>query len=247
MIEDNEIATNKLIHGVLAAVFNFGIREEYTTRNPARAVGSIEGKPNKHMDDWTLDEFKTFISSAGEFIYYVLFMTLYYSGLRKGEALALTWGDVDFENNTLNVDKTKTKKGVTTTKTGATRQIQMPKFVMRLLSQLKAQAEAKPKMTYVVFGEFHKALSESTLDRKFQKWMKDAGVKKIRIHDMRHSHASYLINKGTVISVISKRLGHAHVSTTLDTYSHLYPSTEKDAVDDMEDDFKQADILQLIK
>lgn len=236
------VATNKKIHVVLSAIFNYAIKNEYTTKNPARAVGNFEGKEKKHVAYWTLDEFKSFMNVVDEFNYYVLFMTLYYSGMRKGEALALTWGDLDFENNTIKVDKTKGKTGITTTKTENSRLIQMPKFVMRLLSQLKAETD--PKMTYVVFGEYKKSLPETTITRKFNKWIKTSGVKKIRIHDLRHSHASYLINKNVVISVISKRLGHSNPSTTLNVYSHLYPSTEKEAVLDMENDFKRAEVIE---
>lgn len=247
LIDDNSsVATNKLIHVVLSAVFNFAIKNEYAIKNPARAVGNFEGETKKHISYWTLDEFKTFINSVDEFIYYTLFMTLYYSGMRKGEALALTWGDIDFENNLINVDKTKSKEKKTgTTKNEVVRKIQMPQFVMRSLSQLKAQHEIEPKMTYVVFGEFKESIPETTLTRNFNKYIKKADVKKIRMHDLRHSHASYLINKNTVISVISHRLGHKNVSTTLDTYSHLYPTTEKEAVLDMENDFKQAEVIEL--
>ncbi len=247
LIGQNSIATNKLIHAVLSAVFNFAIKNEYATNNPARVVGNLEGEATKRIDYWTLEEFKVFISEADEFIYYTLFMTLYYSGMRRGEALALNWGDIDFDNDTINVDKTKIKNRVetTSTKNGVNRKIQMPKFVMRLLSQLKAQSETDPKMTYVVFGSYKKPLAETTVSRRFQKYIKISQVKKIRLHDLRHSHASYLINKNTVISVISQRLGHKNVSTTLNTYSHLYPTTEKEAVLDMENDFKKADIVQI--
>lgn len=245
LIDKNSIATNKTIHVFLSAVFNFAIRNEYTTKNPARNVGNFEGQAEKRMNYWTLDEFKTFISHVDDFQYYVLFMVLYYSGMRQGESMALTWGDIDLKNHTINIDKTWTKKGVNSTKTGATRMIQMPSFVIRLLSQLKAKKE--PKMDYVVFGDVYTPFADTTIRRKFNEWIKAAGVNPIRIHDMRHSHASYLINKGTIISVISKRLGHSNVSTTLDTYSHLYPTTEKEAISNMEDDFKEADIIHLVK
>src|SRR5699024_6516814 len=171
------------------------------------------------MDYWILDEFKTFIGVVDEFIYYVLFMTLYYSGMRKGEALALTWGDIDTENNTIYINKTKTREGVNSTKTREDRSVSMPSFVIRLLTQLKAKSN--PKMNYVVFGEFYKAINERTPNIRFNKWIEKAGVRKIRLHDLRLSHASYLINKGTVITVVSHRLGHANTSTTWDIYSHL--------------------------
>lgn len=100
-------------------------------------------------------------------------------------------------------------------------------------------------MTYVVFGEFHDHISTTTLDRKYAEYVKAAKVKKIRLHDFRHSHASYLINRNTIPSVVAKRLGHKDVGTTLNIYSHLYPSTEKEAVLKMEDDFKTAEIIHL--
>ena len=87
---------------------------------------------------------------------------------------------------------------------------------------------------YVVYGEFHDSISTTTLDRRFEKYVVEAQVKKIRIHDFRHSHASYLINKGAIVSMIASRLGHGDVATILNTYSHLYSTTEQDAVLNME-------------
>ncbi|WP_077325697.1 site-specific integrase [Virgibacillus siamensis] len=242
IIDKHSINYLKAIHASLSAVFNFAIRQEYTTKNPARNVGNIEGTPTKHMDYWTLDEFKTFINAVDNDMYYALFMVLYYSGMRKGELRALTWNDIDLDNNTINIDKSNSSTTVTTTKTGAIRRIQMPRQIMRLLSLLKA--ERNPKSDYVVFGEFYSPIGKTTLDHNFKKYIDKSGVRKIRIHDLRHSHASYLINKGVTISVIAHRLGHAKVSTTLNTYSHLYPSTEKEAVLDMENDFKQAEVFE---
>jgi len=233
----------KKIHTTLSAVFKHAMKQEYITTNPASIVGNVDLEEKKHINFWTLDEFKSFIKHVEDPMYHALFMTMYYSGMRKGELLALTWGDVDFENNKINIDKTEYNRQVTTTKTKAsTRQVIMPSHVMRLLSILKQQVN--PKMTYVVFGEFHTSISTSTLDVRYLEFIKQSGVKRIRIHDFRHSHASYLINKGIIISVVAARLGHSDVATTLNTYSHLYPSTEKEAVLTMEDDFKTAKIIR---
>lgn len=243
VIDNNAASHVKKMHQVLSAVFNFAIKQEYTKDNPARTAGNVDLEEDKHIDYWTLDEFKTFINCVDDFMYYTLFMTLYYSGMRKGELLALTWSDVDFDTNTLNVDKTAYNRKITTTKTKASRRkIIMPKHVMRLLSQSKA--EVNPKMTYVVFGEFMDHISTTTLDRKYNEYVKASGVKRIRLHDFRHSAASYLINNGTIASVVAQRLGHSNVATTLNIYSHLYPSTEKEAVLKMEDDFKTAEIIE---
>lgn len=248
---DSKMAAShaKKIHTTLSAIFNFAIKYEYCKENPAQLVGNLDLKEEKHMDYWTLDEFKAFIKVVDDDLYYAFFMTLYYSGMRKGEALALTWADIDFDNQLINVDKTDYNRKVTTTKTEASRRkILMPKFIMDLLKKLKLKQAVhygyEPKMTYRVFGEFHDSISTTTLDRRFEKYVKLAGVKKIRIHDFRHSHASYLINKGAIISMIASRLGHSDVATTLNIYSHLYPTTEKEAVLQMEDDFKPAKIIE---
>ena len=239
----------KKIHTTLSAIFKFAIKNEYTNENPASVVGNVDLKEEKHVNYWTLEEFKAFIKCVDDDLYYALFMTLYYSGMRKGELLALTWADVDFNTNLINIDKTEYNRKVTTTKTAASkRKVLMPKFVMDLIKKLKfaraVKFQVEPALTHVVFGEIKDSISTSTLDRKFEKYVADAEVKKIRIHDFRHSHASYLINKGAIVSMIASRLGHADVATTLNTYSHLYPTTEKDAVLDMENDFKQAQIIQ---
>lgn len=243
---DDEYASShiKKIHSVLSATFNFAIRQEYTTENPALIAGNVDLEEEKQVNFWTLEEFKEFIKHVDDPLYHALFMTLYYSGMRKGELLALTWGDIDFKNNTININKTEYNRVVTTTKTKAsTRIVIMPTHVMTLLQKIKNQT--KPKMTYVVFGEFHDSIATSTLDRQYDKYIEASKVKRIRLHDFRHSHASYLINKGIIISVVAARLGHSDVATTLNTYSHLFPTTEKEAVLTMEDDFKTAQIVEL--
>lgn len=232
----------KKIHTTLSAIFNYAIKQEYVKTNPASIVGNIDLEDDKHINYWTLEEFKKFISVVDDQQYYAFFMTLYYSGMRKGEALALTWNDIDFNENKITINKTVYNRKVTTTKTKASRRtVIMPKHTIRILSQLKASKEHY-KPDYVVFGEFHNHISTSSIDRYFAKYIKASNVKKIRIHDFRHSHASYLINKNAIPSIIAQRLGHSDVGTTLNIYSHLYPSTEKEAVLQMEDDFKPAKI-----
>jgi integrase len=110
---------------------------------------------------------------------------------------------------------------------------------MDLLENIKKSAAktAPIKSTYVVFGEFHDSISTTTLDRRYATYIKKANVKRILLHEFRHSHASYLINKGVSPLVVAQRLGHSDVSTTLNTYSHLYPSKQAEAVAFMEHDF----------
>lgn len=224
------------IHTTLSALFNYGIRSQVVTANPAKIAGNFPKKSKSRINFWELHEFKTFIEVVEEEPYRTFFMTLYYSGARKGELLALTWEDILFEQNSIDINKTLDHKGNrTSTKTdSSTRILLMPAFVMDMLKELKP---SYAKSDYVVFGDFYDPISTTTLDRRYQKFIEQSGVKKIVMHEFRHSHASYLINKGVTPGVVAERLGHKSVATTLDTYSHLYPDKQIEAVATMEEDF----------
>lgn len=109
---------------------------------------------------------------------------------------------------------------------------------MDFLTVLKKDAEltAPVKDDYIVFGSFYNSVSTTTSDGKFSKYVEQAGVKKIVLHEFRHSHASYLIDKGVSPLVVAQRLGHTDVATMLNIYSHLYPLKQVEAVAFMEAD-----------
>jgi len=114
----------------------------------------------------------------------------------------------------------------------------LPSLVVDLLKNLKEHATLKApvKNDYNVFGEFYTSIATATLGRKYKKYLTYAQVKKILLHEFRHSHASYLINKGVNPLMVAQRLGHSDVATTLNTYSHLYPSQQAEVVASMEQD-----------
>ena len=253
LLDSLSMTTSKNVHGFLSAIFNHAIKLEYISNNVAKEVGNIKGSDKKQFDYWTLDEFKVFLNHIEIDLYGVLFMTMFYSGMRVGEAAGLLWKDIDFNSNTIDVNKTAYLGKITTPKTNTSiRRLKMPKHTMRLLAELKL--ETSPKEDYFVFGEYYTHKPLTTINRYFlstiRRYNRDIGkpkLKEIRVHDLRHSHASYLINKGYDIQIVSKRLGHAKVSTTYDIYSHLYPNKEDEAIESMEDDFKPADIIKLVK
>ncbi|MEX0416583.1 tyrosine-type recombinase/integrase [Bacillus sp. C30] len=245
MIYQNKIINNysaeflKKIHTTLSAIFNFAIKFHGLTHNPARIAGNFEKESNKRMNFWEFAEFKQFIAVVDNPMYKAFFSTLYYSGARKGELLALNWEDINFEEKTININKTDFNRLITQPKTKASnRIIMLPTLVIRLLKNLREHATltAPVKDYYVVFGTFHTSLATSTLQQNFKKYINIAQVKNIVLHEFRHSHASYLINKGVSPLVVAQRLGHSDVATTLNTYSHLYPSKQAEAVAFMEDD-----------
>lgn len=245
MLDKYSISGAKRTHTMLSTILNFAIKMEYLTVNVARDVGNIQAAQPKQINYWTLNEFKSFISHVDNLMHKAFFMCLFFGGFRKGEILAINWKDVDFDNNKIDINKSASRNAVTTPKNeSSVRVVKMPNHTMNLLRQLKLQVN--PKDDYFVFGEFYRHMHETTIDRWYDKYIEKSGMTRIRLHDFRHSHATYLINNNHDIQIVSKRLGHKDVSTTYDIYAHLYPNKEDDAVKQMEDDFQTADIIKLI-
>ena len=216
----------------LTSIYNYAERY-HDIKNVAKKVEkprNLEGK--KEMLFWTPEEFAAAIATVEHPGYAMLFRFLFLTGCRKGEALALTWNDLDLEKGTVTVSKSISNKirdegkwySVTTPKnTGSNRTVYLPAFFCDMLCAYQKETEAKP--TDFVFGGAD-PFPYITIDRRFHQAAEDAGVKRIRIHDLRHSCASLLIHKGVSIVAVSHHLGHKSVKQTLDTYSHMLPDDQ---------------------
>lgn len=187
----------------------------------------------KEIQYWTLKEFQTFIKVIEDPIYKTFFSFLYLIGTRKGEALALKWEDIDFEKKTVHICKNVTNKTrdiaweITTTKNrSSTRTVSVPDNLITMLKTYKAWQEKQCESQEFIFCG-SRPLPEKTIMRTFQKYIEKAKVKKIRIHDLRHSCASLLISEGATIVAVANRLGHSNIEQTLNTYSHIMPKDEE--------------------
>ena len=220
----------KTINNQLSAILNYAVKYYHLPSNPVHVAGTIGKKKSDEMNFWTLEEFNQFISVVDGLLELTVFNTLYYSGMRIGELLALTLNDLNFEENVININKTysmvKGQEYITDPKTPkGNRFICMPTHVMDLLGKY-IKTLYRLKNTDRIF----------TIPRsKPGKWMKKycelSNVKLIRLHDLRHSHASLLINLDVNIMTISDRLGHENTQTTWDTYGHLYPNKRKEVAE----------------
>lgn len=167
------------------------------------------------MKIWSLEEFDKFINTFEEYDpFKLLFTTLYYSGLRISELLALTKKDI--KGNELDINKrlesrVGNEKFLTTLKTQqSNRRVLMPEFIINQLKQIDNKDSA-----YLF------PCGLSTIRRHHEKHCKLANVPIIRLHDYRHSHASFLINNGASIRLVSERLGHSSPSITMNVYWHI--------------------------
>ena len=176
----------------------------------------------KDMQIWSVDEFNKFIDTfEKDNGYHLLFTTLFWSGLRISELRALTPNDIvgkDIVVNKRLEAKSKTAKGISTLKTQSSyRRVPMPDYIINQLKEIK---------TPYLFPT-----SETQIRRILDKHIALAKVKHIRIHDFRHSHASFLLRNGTSLKLVSERLGHSSTSTTLDFYWNLLSNEQEQILD----------------
>lgn len=207
----------------LGSILRFGNRY-FDLPNALPKVEPIRNtEQKKEMNIWTKDEFATFLRVVDDPTYRCLFRFLFITGCRKGEAFALSPGDLNPTNCTVSITKSLTRKvygrtyAITSPKNMASnRIIDLPQGIMDDLLALT------PSDSNFLFGG-DKPLADNTVNRRFRQWVEMSGVKRIRIHDLRHSSASYLISEGVTIVAVSKRLGHSDIEQTLNTYSHVLP------------------------
>lgn len=245
------IRTRQNRYSDFRALLNYAVKMEYLSRNPLLKVGNFKAplQVKKEMQYYTAEEFKKFISAAREtaiesenqghmnkWHYYVFFNIAFYTGMRKGEINALQWTDIK-DGDYLSVTKSLAQKlkgddRITPPKNKSSiRTIQLPAPLIKVLNEHKERCKTMDGFNdnYYICGGT-KAIRDTSIQNALKQYADKAGVKVIRVHDFRHSHASLLANEGINIQEIARRLGHAKISMTWETYSHLYPREEERAI-----------------
>ena len=215
----------KTVNNQLSAILNYAVKYYRLASNPCRAAGSIGRSKAEEMKIWTRDEYERFANQIDKSSMRLAFDILFYTGIRSGELLALTPA-VILPDRCLSITKNYAKvKGEEL-------------FLMPKTSKSK-RTLAIPDFLYEdIFGYVSKLygieqgdriffFTKSALEKEIKRTAPKANLEPIRVHDLRHSHVSMLIDMGIDILEISRRLGHESPKTTLDTYAHLYP--DKDA------------------
>lgn len=223
--------TKNLLLRVVKQIFKYGT-EFYDL--PNYTVGLKPFKTaKKEMQTWTVEEFDRFISQVNLKHYQVYFIMLYWTGMREMECANLLYTDVD--GNRIHIRGTKTYN--------SDRYIIIPDALLRILRPFLARCDEERPF---IFGE-EKPLRNSSIHRVFKLAISKAGVKEIRVHDLRHSFATNAINNGCDIVAVSRYLGHSDISTTLRVYTHLLEKTERDMVDNISKQFSVSNLYQTVK
>ena len=211
----------------LNAIFNHAERFYGLKDNPVRRVDKMGGKNADAMQFWTKDEYLRFSKVvADKPMSFYAFEVLYWTGIRCGELLALTPSDFDLEGSSLSVTKSyqrlQGRDVITPPKTpNSVRNVLMPKFLCDEIAEFLAmRAGIGPNDRLFDTTKYY-------LGHELKRGSATAGVKRIRVHDLRHSHVSLLIDMGFSALAIAERVGHEAVDITY-RYAHLFPTKQQE-------------------
>ena len=213
----------RTIQEQLTAIFNFAVRYHDLAKNPVHAAGTIGKDRAREMEIWTLQEFYKFIAVfKDESMKRIGYLILFWTGLRLGEMLALTIADIDFVNNTVRVNKTLNRihgfELITEPKTPKSRRIvSMPDVLVNEVREYIASMKYPAPDARLV------TVSKLVMEREIHRGAREAGVKDIHVHCLRHSHTALIGSLGASAVEAAERLGHENVQTTLNIYSHVLP------------------------
>jgi integrase len=234
---------------VISSVFNKALDDEVIAANPTTKLGKIIKRKDKKasINPLSTEELRILFETVLERFpeHYPLFLLLARTGMRIGEALAVKWEDVDFRSRFIDVKRSIVRGKISTPKSGKFRRVDMS---LQLTEVFKAhRLESKKKgfslglgdaPEFVFTNEKGRLIDKDNWRRRiFNKALEKAELRRVRIHDLRHTYATLRINKGDSIADVSKQLGHHSVKLTLDIYYHWIPGKKKSEVDELDDPF----------
>lgn len=233
----------KTVHNQLSAILNHAVRFYNLQCNTAQKAGNIGSEREISMKFWTREEYQKFAEEKMRHPQaYYAFQLLYWCGLREGELLALEYKDFDFEEKTVTVSKTyhrlRGRDIVTSPKTPKSRRsIVMPQFLCEEMMDYFTMCETAKTATRAF------PVSKHFLHYQMKQGAAQAGVKPIRIHDLRHSHVSLLIHLGFHAVAIADRMGHESIDVTY-RYAHLFPTVQTQMASQLDEVWEVRSVCQ---
>lgn len=249
---EEELSNNYIrsLHQILQQILDLAVTLELIENNVARKVGNVR-KVKAKVDFWTKEEFEKFISTFDksdiiERFKFLAIWFLFLTGLRLGELMALKWSDVDFVEQTVKIDKSmyyKNKREWYITATKTISSVRLLYLDEMTLGYLKEWEQKQKQLGVIEFVFSYDGLPFGTgfLGHVIDTHSKHAKIKRIRVHDLRHSHASFMLSLGMNDLEMQNRLGHGDIRTTLGTYSHLKLNAMKDVADKFKGQIKVED------
>jgi integrase len=228
-------------HRLISKVLKDAVKWQFIIRNIAEAVSPPKTK-KVEIKTWDNEQVKAFLEAAKNSPYHPIFLTTIYTGMRRGEVLGLRWQDIDFENYILYVRQTlqEVKKvGLIfkEPKSGKSRSITITQSLIQEFKKVYKQ-HLENKLLFgseyndldLIFAQKNgKPIQPTEMHRNYRRIIQSSGLPYIRFHDLRHTHATLMLQQGIHPKVVSERLGHSTIGITMDTYTHVLPNMQKEA------------------
>lgn len=249
--KDISDATVRKIFNLVHTCFKTAHRKEIIAKNPFDLLdnGSKPKISKPKVDYWTKEEVKLFFSKL-DHRHRIMLILAIYTGMRRGEILALRWQDVDFENNQLRVYRSsrpmqgitksvKTESGYRTITVSSFVNAELKRHCEMIQSEKELFGDDYQDNDLIVCQPNGKQLTLGNFTRFWKTLIKNTGMRYIRFHDLRHTCASLLLSTGVHPKVVQEMLGHSSIRVTLDKYSHMMPNMQAEAADALENLLKE--------
>jgi integrase len=230
-----------LIRDVISGPLSFAFDEKLIPANPAIGITKklqLRRDRKIEIEPLTTEEVSLFLETcrtrAPE--HYPFFLCAFRTGMRLGELLGLQWGDVDWHGKFIRVSRSYKLGRMTPTKTGKVRRVDMSDQLIEALRSLytarkkEALRDGKGDFIDTIFHRNGKPMEENYIRLVFRRILAKAGLREIRLHDVRHTYASLLLSDGASPVYVKEQLGHTSIQITVDIYGHLIPSSNRERV-----------------
>ncbi|EJC04543.1 site-specific integrase [Helicobacter pylori] len=199
--------------------------ERFIIKNPYFAITLKNAKESKAIEPCSLEEVKKIIENAQSLRLKAFLVVAFFTGMRTGEQLALTWEDIDFNEKTITINKSLNELGQITSPKNkpSVREIDLLDPVEKILKELQASEGANKKFIFISMPK-----RSSVFQKHFKKLLKALNLKDRKLYTTRHTFASLMLSQGEEAMWVSKTLGHKDLNTTYKTYSHYIPKQDKE-------------------
>lgn len=236
-------ASVRRIHATLMSALNMAVRRGLLDRNPAATV-ELPRADKANVETWSSVELSRFLDAIGDDRLHLLYLLLGLVGLRRGEAVALRWSEVDLNRGFLRIERSVVRVGsqavvgppksssgrrVVAIDDETARRLQWHQCRQRLEALRRTGAALTPELVFTT--EDGELLDPAYVSRHFDRLIARHGLPRIRLHDLRHTSASIGLESGESLVEVSRRLGHSSISITADTYSHISPLVAKESAE----------------
>ena len=234
--------TVRYTHRVLHRMFRDAVRWGMLPANPASVIDPPRIDGASAMGWWTAEQLRSFLNGVTDDRLYTAWVVAASTGMRRGEVLGLQWGDVDLDKRVLRITHTlavvggriipgepKTSKGRRTVALDSATMMALRQHRQQQVQERLSMGPAYQNQELVFCWEDGRPINPNWLSRRFRKLVQESGLPAIRLHDLRHTHATLALQAGVHPKVISERLGHSGIGITLDTYTHAIPALQSEA------------------